>query len=247
MDPVIGRFLSNDPVGFAEGGVGHFNGYWYADGNPVNNIDPDGRDTFVGTRPVFQSPQAREAAFFVGSRLGYVASRLSGNSHADARIQAAAIGGIAATASHSFGIVTPEGVSLADANISETQVFSFGPSGSPLNPGTTVATVAQPSGSPINRADRAATEQLIAGGGVGMQVNINGLSAGGTTVLSATEVTGVTNEQAIAAFSAPTSGQAYSAIPGANSSNSNTEIGNRVRSISPDFKKPDFPVTPGFE
>ena len=164
--------------------------------------------------------------------------------NADARIQAAAIGGIAATASHSFGIVTPEGVSLADANISETQVFSFGPSGSPLNPGTTVA---QPSGSPINRADRAATEQLIEGGGVGMQVNINGLSAGGTTVLSATEVTGVTNEQAIAAFSAPTSGQAYSAIPGANSSNSNTEIGNRVRSISPDFKKPDFPVTPGFE
>ena len=41
-DPVIGRFLSNDPVGFAEGGVEFFNRYRYANGNPVNLIDPTG-------------------------------------------------------------------------------------------------------------------------------------------------------------------------------------------------------------
>ncbi|MEL7130725.1 MAG: RHS repeat-associated core domain-containing protein, partial [Pseudomonadota bacterium] len=42
-DPVIGRFLSPDPVGFAEGGVAHFNAYAYTANDPVNNIDPDGR------------------------------------------------------------------------------------------------------------------------------------------------------------------------------------------------------------
>ena len=41
-DPVIGRFLSNDPVGFAEGGVDYFNRYAYTANDPVNNIDPDG-------------------------------------------------------------------------------------------------------------------------------------------------------------------------------------------------------------
>jgi len=42
-DPVIGRFLSNDPVGFAEGGVQYFNRYVYTANDPVNAIDPDGR------------------------------------------------------------------------------------------------------------------------------------------------------------------------------------------------------------
>jgi|GEM_PF-3818336 len=44
-DQVVGRFLSNDPVGFAEGGVDYFNRYSYTANDPVNNFDPDGRDT----------------------------------------------------------------------------------------------------------------------------------------------------------------------------------------------------------
>ncbi|MEM9740873.1 MAG: RHS repeat-associated core domain-containing protein [Pseudomonadota bacterium] len=39
-DPVIGRFLSKDPVGFTEGGVGYFNRYAYVGGDPVNLTDP---------------------------------------------------------------------------------------------------------------------------------------------------------------------------------------------------------------
>jgi hypothetical protein len=38
------KFLSADPVGFQEGGPDYFNRYVYAGNNPVNNIDPDGRE-----------------------------------------------------------------------------------------------------------------------------------------------------------------------------------------------------------
>ena len=39
-DPVIGRFYSNDPVGFR--GVHSFNRYAYANNNPYKYVDPDG-------------------------------------------------------------------------------------------------------------------------------------------------------------------------------------------------------------
>ena len=45
-DPVIGRFLSNDPVGFAEGGVDYFNRYAYTANDPINAIDPTGMFVF---------------------------------------------------------------------------------------------------------------------------------------------------------------------------------------------------------
>ncbi|MCV2886475.1 RHS repeat-associated core domain-containing protein [Aestuariibacter sp. AA17] len=41
-DPVIGRFYSNDPVGFDS--VHNFNRYTYANNNPYKYIDPDGKD-----------------------------------------------------------------------------------------------------------------------------------------------------------------------------------------------------------
>jgi RHS repeat-associated protein len=49
-DPVIGRFLSIDPVGFVESGnnAAYFNRYAYAGNDPVNSIDPDGQQ-FIGT------------------------------------------------------------------------------------------------------------------------------------------------------------------------------------------------------
>ena len=37
-DPVVGRFLSPDPIGFAGG----LNLYAYTENDPVNWVDPDG-------------------------------------------------------------------------------------------------------------------------------------------------------------------------------------------------------------
>jgi RHS repeat-associated protein len=47
-DPAVGRFISEDPLGFGGGDV---NLYEYARNNPVTHIDPDGRlvlETLVG-------------------------------------------------------------------------------------------------------------------------------------------------------------------------------------------------------
>ena len=42
-DPVIGRFLSNDPVGFAPSRPDYFNRYAYVGNDPLNKTDPDGQ------------------------------------------------------------------------------------------------------------------------------------------------------------------------------------------------------------
>jgi hypothetical protein len=42
-DPVIGRFYSNDPVGFVGDSVHSFNRYAYANNNPFRYVDPDGK------------------------------------------------------------------------------------------------------------------------------------------------------------------------------------------------------------
>ncbi len=42
-DPVAGRFVSKDPVGFDEGNIQSFNRYAYANDNPYKYVDPDGR------------------------------------------------------------------------------------------------------------------------------------------------------------------------------------------------------------
>ena len=44
-DPVIGRFYSNDPVGFRD--VLSFNRYAYANNNPYKYVDPDGQDAMI--------------------------------------------------------------------------------------------------------------------------------------------------------------------------------------------------------
>ncbi|WP_417681995.1 RHS repeat-associated core domain-containing protein [Pseudidiomarina aquimaris] len=47
-DPVIGRFYSNDPIGFRD--VHRFNRYVYANNNPYKFVDPDGKETRLAQR-----------------------------------------------------------------------------------------------------------------------------------------------------------------------------------------------------
>ena len=42
-DPIVGRFLSSDPVSTDTNTGGNFNRYWYANDNPFRFTDPDGR------------------------------------------------------------------------------------------------------------------------------------------------------------------------------------------------------------
>ena len=55
-DPVLGRFLSNDPVGFRASNPMMFNRYAYANNNPYGFVDPDGREVRLQTHGVFGSP-----------------------------------------------------------------------------------------------------------------------------------------------------------------------------------------------
>lgn len=48
-DPVIGRFLSPDPVGFSTARPEMFNRYSYANNSPLNFSDPNGEAGVVGT------------------------------------------------------------------------------------------------------------------------------------------------------------------------------------------------------
>jgi RHS repeat-associated protein len=44
-DPVVGRFVSKDPVGFDPGNIQSFNRYAYANDNPYRFVDPSGRSS----------------------------------------------------------------------------------------------------------------------------------------------------------------------------------------------------------
>ncbi len=50
-DPVIGRFYSNDPVGFTASNPMMFNRYAYANNNPYKYTDPDGKAAVLACIP----------------------------------------------------------------------------------------------------------------------------------------------------------------------------------------------------
>ena len=66
-DPVVGRFLSRDPMGVDAGTGGNFNRYWYANNNPYRFTDPDGRIACVAAPP---APVCLALASKVAAALG---------------------------------------------------------------------------------------------------------------------------------------------------------------------------------
>jgi RHS repeat-associated protein len=57
-DPVVGRFMGIDAVGFSEGNLHSFNRYAYGNNNPYKFVDPDGRDAVVINGQIKINPAA---------------------------------------------------------------------------------------------------------------------------------------------------------------------------------------------
>lgn len=55
-DPVVGRFLSEDPVGPAVGNPYNFNRFAYANNNPIVNMDADGRTAILDSQNLIDGP-----------------------------------------------------------------------------------------------------------------------------------------------------------------------------------------------
>ena len=67
-DPVIGRFMGVDPVGFQENNIHSFNRYAYANNNPLKYIDPDGKQAVeVGIFNNYMSQQWTQTQQVVGA------------------------------------------------------------------------------------------------------------------------------------------------------------------------------------
>jgi RHS repeat-associated protein len=57
-DPVVGRFVSMDPVGFDEKNLHTFNRYAYANNNPYRYTDPDGADAVEAIKGWWENSKA---------------------------------------------------------------------------------------------------------------------------------------------------------------------------------------------
>ena len=92
-DPMIGRFLSIDPVGFAQTGAPQqFNRYAYAWNDRVNKTDPDGRYCVPCIPPIVAAVE--KALVVTGTILvGAAAGEAAGNAINEARSENANSGG----------------------------------------------------------------------------------------------------------------------------------------------------------
>ncbi len=75
-DPVIGRFYSNDPVGFSASNPMMFNRYAYANNNPYKYTDPDGRAPDVIVDAAFTIYDAGQT---LGAAAAYAEGVVTGN------------------------------------------------------------------------------------------------------------------------------------------------------------------------
>ena len=79
-DPVVGRFMGTDPVGFNDSNVHSFNRYGYANQNPYRFVDPDGREPWQWVDR--QNPKGtffRTAGESIGALAAYVEGIATGN------------------------------------------------------------------------------------------------------------------------------------------------------------------------
>jgi len=121
-DPMLGRFLSTDSVGFTEKNLMSFNRYAYANDNPFRFVDPDGRtphDIEVARKIAVETQRDLKFPETYGQAdLGYPAITIVGDGHE------APLGTI--LDSHYYGeLKDSEAADLLDTIIHEAVHFSF--------------------------------------------------------------------------------------------------------------------------
>jgi RHS repeat-associated protein len=95
-DPVIGRFLSVDPVGFVDTGVqGQFNRYSYTANNPINMTDPNG-----------ECPWCLEALISTGLEAVIIGVEVAAGKEVSAKEIAVRLGSSAVAGAAGVGILT---------------------------------------------------------------------------------------------------------------------------------------------
>ncbi len=67
-DPLIGRFVSADPVRPDAATAGNFNRYWYANNSPYKYTDPDGRDVVFAVDPRAAGGNGHTTLYFQDSK-----------------------------------------------------------------------------------------------------------------------------------------------------------------------------------
>ena len=77
-DPVVGRFVSTDPVGFDEGNIHSFNRYAYANNTPYRYKDPDG---WAADLVVDAGFVVYDTGRFLGAGAAWLIGRVMGNSN----------------------------------------------------------------------------------------------------------------------------------------------------------------------
>jgi RHS repeat-associated protein len=121
-DPVIGRFMGIDPVGFQENNIHSFNRYAYANNNPYKYIDRNGRSAE-------HVLNGSELSGLTGQMIGADPSTRTGTQAIGAKWQSEALNQASALSlatSAGEGVMVFSGVRLAAREVAKSQFFSLG-------------------------------------------------------------------------------------------------------------------------
>jgi len=136
-DPVIGRFMSNDPVGFSN--VYNFNRYSYANNNPYKYVDPDGEyaQIIYGAIAGAVGGYVASGEGFVNAAIGMISGAVAGAAVGVALPQASHAAGMAAA-----GMVASaagQAISSTISAVADKGIENLSPSDVKVDPLTTVA------------------------------------------------------------------------------------------------------------
>ncbi|MEL6791763.1 MAG: RHS repeat-associated core domain-containing protein, partial [Pseudomonadota bacterium] len=148
-DPNIGRFLSNDPVGFVEGGVGHFNRYSYSYNDPINFFDPDGRcaGPFKPGRGSSAGEFCAGAASVPGAYRAFGQHGINlASTDPSVRARAVAVNNALGIAARFFGNNPIESLDLVRKGVTENPSFATGRAAASIAVGVSLAVATRQSG-----------------------------------------------------------------------------------------------------